>query len=110
MMYEVATHYYGRRLITRDGPCQGLLEWPEHKWERITARPLGLKRAIALADAQPTHATVQAWMTADVVHSNGRTPMIPIGWYPPDATMARQRVEPLIGEGGSRMVCCGEVK
>ncbi len=51
MMYEVAVHTYGRKLITRDGPAQGLLEWPQHTWSRITARPLGLARATALADA-----------------------------------------------------------
>lgn len=84
-MYEVAIHHYGRRLITRDGPCQGLLEWPQHQWGRITARPVGLARAKALADAQETHATVQPWMTAEVVYSNGKTPLVPAGWYPPDA-------------------------
>jgi hypothetical protein len=110
MMYEVATHHYGRRLITRDGPCQGLLEWPAHQWARITARPLGLTRAKALDDAQQTHATVQVWMTADVVYSNNKEPMVPIGWYPADATKAQSHVGSLLGEGGSRMVCCGEVK
>ncbi len=87
-MYEVAIHSYGRRLITRDGPCQGLLEWPAHHWTRITLRPLGLKRAIALADAQPQHATVQPWMTAEKVHDNGKPPAVPEGWYPADAQMA----------------------
>jgi hypothetical protein len=85
MMYEVAIHHYGRRPITRDGPCQGLLEWPDHRWGRITPRPVGLKRAKALADAQETHATVQPWMTADVVYSNGKAPKVPAGWYPADA-------------------------
>ncbi len=47
MMYEVAVHYYGRKCITRDGPAQGLLEWPQHNWGRITPRPIGLARARA---------------------------------------------------------------
>jgi hypothetical protein len=87
-MYEVAIHHYGRRLITRDGPAQGLLEWPDHTWGRITTRPIGLARAKALADAQDTHATVQVWMTADVVYDNGKAPAVPAGWYPPEAQVA----------------------
>lgn len=87
-MYEVAIHQYGRRLITRDGPCQGLLEWPEHVWGTITPRPIGLARAKALADAQDTHATVQPWMTADVAYDNGKAPTVPAGWYPATAEVA----------------------
>ena len=83
MMYEVAIHTYGRRLIARDGPAQGLLEWPQHIWAVITPRPIGLKRAVALAAEQSTHATVQPWMTADVSYDNGKTPQVPDGWYPP---------------------------
>ncbi len=83
--YEVSIHAYGRKRITRDGPCQGLLEWPQHQWARITARPLGLARAKALADAQPGHATVQVWQTADVAYDNGKPPTIPAGWYPATA-------------------------
>jgi hypothetical protein len=88
IMYEVAIHHYGRKLITRDGPAQGLLEWPAHCWGRITARPIGLARAKALADAQITHATVQPWMSADVVYDNGKPPLVPEGWYSPDAQTA----------------------
>lgn len=88
MMYEVAIHSYGRRLITREGPAQGLLEWPDHQWGRITQRPIGLARAKALADAQDTHATVQLWMTAEKVYDNGKPPSVPAGWYPPDAQFA----------------------
>jgi hypothetical protein len=84
-MYEVAIHSYGRRLITRDGPAQGLLEWPAHQWGRITPRPIGLKRAKALADAQGQHATVQIWMTAEVVYDNGKPPAVPDGWWPATA-------------------------
>ena len=89
-MYEVAIHHYGRKLITRDCPAQGLLEYPQHVWGRITSRPIGLARAKALADAQDTHATVQAWMSADVVYSNGKAPNVPVGWYAPNAQMASQ--------------------
>lgn len=91
-MYEVAVHTHGRKLITRDGPAQGLLEWPQHQWARITPRPLGLARARAMADAQETHATVQYWMTAEVVYDNGKAPQVPTGWYPPDATTAASHV------------------
>jgi len=86
--YEGAIHHYGRRLITRDGPAQGLLEWPQHVWGRITPRPLGLINAKLLADAQDTHATVQIWMTDEIVYSNGKQPLVPAGWYSPNAQMA----------------------
>lgn len=87
-MYEVSIHHYGRKRITRDGPCQGLLEWPAHQWRRITARPIGLARARALADAQGTHATVQPWMSSEVVYTNGKAPLVPSGWYPAEEQMA----------------------
>lgn len=83
--YEVSIHFYGRRLITRDGPCQGLLEWPEHKWTRITQRPIGLARAKALADAQSQHAVVCVWQTAEKAHDNGKNPAVPAGWWPAEA-------------------------
>lgn len=86
--YEVATHEHGRKLITSNCPAQGLLEWPQHKWARTNARPLGLKSAKAIADAQPIHATVQVWMTAEKVYDNGKAPGIPSGWYPPQAQLA----------------------
>lgn len=83
--YEVSIHFYGRKLITRDGPCQGLLEWPAHKWTRVNNRPLGLARATALADAQGQHAVVTVWQTADKVYDNGKVPAVPAGWYSADA-------------------------
>ena len=86
-MYEVAIHHYGRKRITRDGPCQGLLEWPNHVWGTITPRPIGLARAKALADAQDTHATVQVWQTADKVYDNGKPALVPEGWYPAEQQM-----------------------
>ena len=87
--YQVHVHAYGRKLITRDGPAQGLLEWPAHSWGTISQRPLGLKAAIALADAQAQHATVTVYMSADVVHDNGKAPAMPAGWYPADCESPR---------------------
>lgn len=84
-MYEVAIHQHGRKRITKDCPAQGLLEWPQHKWTRITNRPIGLARARALADQQEIHATVQVWQTSEVVYSNGKKPGVPAGWLPADA-------------------------
>ncbi len=86
--YQVHVHEYGRRLITRDGPCQGLLEWPQHQWCIISPRPLGLKAAIALAQTQTTHAVVTLYMDAEMVHDNCKVPIVPTGWYPPDAQIA----------------------
>jgi hypothetical protein len=80
--YEVAIHGYGRKRITRDCPAQGLLEWPQHQWQRITPRPVGIAKARELADAQACHATVQVWMTAEKIYDNGRAPRVPDGWYP----------------------------
>lgn len=89
-MYEVAVHTHGRKRITSDCPAQGLLEWPEHRWGRITARPIGISRAKALADAQETHATVQILMTAEKVYDNGKAPLVPSvpgqTWFPAEAT------------------------
>lgn len=89
--YQVAVHCHGRRLITRDGPGQGLLEWPAHTWATISTRPMGLNAAIDMADAQPQHAVVTVWMSAEKVHDNGKPPALPAGWYPADAQMAGAR-------------------
>lgn len=83
--YEVHIHFYGRRLITRDGPCQGLLEFPQHKWTRISTRPTGLAKAIALCEAQNQHSVVCLWGSAEKAHDNGKKPAIPIDWWPADA-------------------------
>ena len=80
--YEVAIHEYGRKRITSDCPAQGLLEWPKHRWTRITKRPLGLESAKKLADAQAIHAVVCVWSSAETVHSNAKAPGIPTGWEP----------------------------
>lgn len=84
-MYEVAVHDYGMKTVTEGGinnPCGGL-RFPKHRWTRITPRPLGLKRAIALADSQSQHATVCVWRCAGVVHDNGKPPGVPEGWGAP---------------------------
>ena len=81
MMYAVSAHYYGRK---RDGPCAGLLNYPEHKWVIITPRLIGRTRAVALADAQPHHALVWAWMTGLTIYDNRRAPGVPDGWVPVD--------------------------
>ncbi len=86
--YEVAVHFFGRRMCRRDGPCQGLLDWPEHKWTRLTARPLGLQAAIALANAQEHHSVVAVWGTAQKTYDNGKLPAVPVGWYPADKSVA----------------------
>jgi hypothetical protein len=83
--YQVHVHGYGRKLITSNCPAQGLLEWPQHVWGVISTRPMGLKAAIEMADAQPQHAVVTLWMDAEKVHDNGKAPAIPAGWYPAEA-------------------------
>jgi len=85
-MYEVNVHYHGRPVVRR-GPMEGVLDWPRHKWVKITTRPIGFSRAKALADAQPEHAVVTPWLTAGVVYSNDKAAGIPEGWYPPDSKM-----------------------
>ena len=92
--YEVAVHGHGRPVCRRDGPCQGLLDWPRHRWTRITPRPVGLKRAKELADAQECHAVVCEWETSEKVHDNGKAPRVPKGWYPANAIMQGEAVAP----------------
>ncbi len=86
--YQVHVHGYGRRLITRDGPSQGLLEWPAHTWAVISTRPMGLQAAVALANEQPQHAVVTLWMDAEKLYDNGKPPALPAGWYPAEAQVA----------------------
>lgn len=57
--------------------CEGHRNW--WHWWRITQRPIGLKRAVALADAQDCHAAVCVWQTAEKVHDNGKPPANPEG-------------------------------
>jgi hypothetical protein len=82
-MFEVQTHEYGRPIV-QHGPAAGLPDFPQHRWTRITPRPIGLERARALADAQDRHAVVCAWMTAGNIYDNGKQPAIPAGWLPAD--------------------------
>ena len=80
-MYEVHTRQSGRKMISNGGPCDGLLERTKHKWTKITRRPIGLKRAIALADAQPTKAVVLVWDSSEKVHDNNKPATVPDGWW-----------------------------
>ncbi len=79
-MFEVSVHFYGRKRIISDCPAQGLLDWPAHKWTRITARPVGLAKAKTIADEQLIHAAVTPWNCAGVIYENGKVPGVPIGW------------------------------
>lgn len=87
MKYEVAIHWHGRRLV-QNGPAEGLLNWPEHKWTRVTRRPVGLRKAQALADSLPVRAVVCLWGTAQKVYDNGKAPGVPLGWWPATANTA----------------------
>lgn len=82
-MYEVAIHGYGRPIVKR-GPAEGLPDFPKHTWTRITGRPIGKARAIALADEQECHAIVCVYQKAMKIHDNGRAPYLPDGWVPDD--------------------------
>lgn len=99
-MYEVAIHGYGRRMIGGgiNAPAAGLLEFPQHKWKRITPRPLGLARATALADAQPMHAVVCLWETAEKVFDNGKPPNVPEGWWHPRAQSSLEPRLPMVDD------------
>lgn len=79
IMYEVSTHGYGCPIVRR-GPAAGLPDFPHHTWKRITLRPIGIKRATALANDQDCHAVVCVWMTAEKVHDNCKPPHLPDGW------------------------------
>ena len=88
MLYEVHEHYYGRRLITKDGPCQGLLEWPEHKWVSVL-RTRSWQRAVERVKQSATHA-VACEADCSPEHSakaygNAREPLVPEGWWHPTA-------------------------
>lgn len=84
-MFEVHVHDHGRPLVTR-GPAAGCRDFPRHKWTRITTRPLGIARAVALANEQDRHAVVCEWMTSTTVHDNGKAPALPSGWRPEGAS------------------------
>jgi hypothetical protein len=60
----------------------GCFDFPQHKHALITPRPVGIKRAKQLADAQDVHARVVPWMSSGVVYENGKNPGLPEGWKP----------------------------
>jgi hypothetical protein len=89
MLYEVAIREEGKTMIGGgvNNPCEGLLSF-KRRWTRITPRPVGLARAKRLADEQPGHAVVCVWGSADKAHDNGKPPIVPAGWWAPDARSA----------------------
>ncbi len=80
-MYDVHIHGKGRPVV-RNGPMQGVLDWPKSEWQRLTTRPLGIERAKALADSQSCHAVVTKYSSSQKVHDNGKEPYLPAGWHP----------------------------
>jgi hypothetical protein len=78
-MYDVFKHYYGRPVVQR-GPMSGCVDFPQHRHEKVNARPVGLKRAQALADDCDCRAQVVEANTATVVYRNTRAPGLPEGW------------------------------
>lgn len=89
LSYEVATHDHCGRMVGggMNNPCEGLLN-VRHAWTRITPRPIGLARAKALADAQPFHAVVCVWRTAEKIHDNGKPARVPAGAWQPSSRSA----------------------
>lgn len=85
MTYEVHEHYYGRKPITRNGPCQGLLEWPQHKWISVL-RTRSWQKAVDRVEQSATHAVAcEADCSPEYsskVHRNSRQPLVPEGWWP----------------------------
>jgi hypothetical protein len=83
-MFYLYQHEYGRKLITRNGPAQGLLEWPKHEWT-WTQGYRSKAKAIAAARAHPIHARISIGHTADFIFDNGKEPGLPEGWWPATA-------------------------
>jgi hypothetical protein len=77
--YGVYTHGYGRPIVQR-GPVAGCADFPKHQHTLITPRPVGLKRAKELVDAQPVHAQVVPWQESGTVYENDKLPYTPEGW------------------------------
>lgn len=90
-MYEVAVHDHCGRMIDGgiNNPLQGLLS-VKHTWARITPRPVGKARAVAMAERQPFHAVVCVWRTADKVYDNGKPARVPEGTWQPGARSAME--------------------
>lgn len=87
MMYDVFIHGRGRKVV-RNGPMQGVLDFPANHWERLTSRPLGFDRAKQLADLQDCHAVVAVYSTSQKIYDNGKPPYVPQGWRSPQALTA----------------------
>lgn len=85
-MYYLYQHEYGRKRIQR-GPCEGLLEWPQHNWT-WTEGFRSKAKAIAAAESHPIHARICNGHVAAHIFDNGKVPGIPEGWYPADAERA----------------------
>lgn len=77
--FEVAIHAFGRP------PFEGCAGFPKHEWTRITPRPLGFAAARKLADTIPVHAVVGPWQLSGCAYDNGNSPVLPRGWFPPEA-------------------------
>lgn len=74
MRYEVNAHKYGRPIIRKDCPMQGLPELPKHQWIRLNNRPMALDNAISLAKTCEYHTVVNEWFTTKIVFDNGKEP------------------------------------
>lgn len=86
--YEVSAHHYGRPVV-QAGPMAGCVGFDTHGWTRLTNRPLGLARAIELADRQSGRAVVVVWQTSQTVYDNQRSPVVPAGWREPVTPFCR---------------------
>ena len=72
MMYQVSAHHYGRGII-RNGPMSGCMGFQEHEWRGIGSSRSKAK-AIGMAQAHPTRATVVVMGTSTVVFDNLKSP------------------------------------
>ena len=77
--YEVHINGYGRPII-KAGPMAGCGGFEQGEWKKITSRPIGIKRAKAIADEQSCRAVVTEWESSGVVYDNGKDPYVPEGW------------------------------
>jgi len=80
-MYFVIATYYGRPVVTA-GPASGCADFPQWRHVHVTARPVGYKRAVRLAQEQSTWARVYEWDRPGTAAAwdNGKPPAAPLGW------------------------------